>query len=182
MWLGDELTDRHRHKGKLLLWAMVYNITCFYPTRVRIANRGFPKVDHSGIDARIVLEQINSAKNKTTSNRNWTLNPRTVSTAHFLSLMPYPCARSHHLKDWDFNDPYIAMVYWFQLNPLSSSKSKKSIEHDYIRIIKVSVFQAMGSSTGVRHERQKVSSRDSPRVEGSIPVRGSFVFCWIYLL
>ena len=24
-------------------------------------NRGFPKVDHSGIDARIVLEQINSA-------------------------------------------------------------------------------------------------------------------------
>ena len=30
--------------------------------------RGFPKVDHSDIDARIVLEQINSAK-KTTSNR-----------------------------------------------------------------------------------------------------------------
>ena len=25
-------------------------------------NRGFPKVDHSGIDARIVLEQIYSAK------------------------------------------------------------------------------------------------------------------------
>ena len=25
-------------------------------------NRGFPKVDHSGIDARIVLEQINPAK------------------------------------------------------------------------------------------------------------------------
>ena len=24
--------------------------------------QGFPKVDHSGIDARIVLEQINSAK------------------------------------------------------------------------------------------------------------------------
>ena len=31
-------------------------------------NRGFPKVDHSGIDARIVLEQINSAK-KATCNR-----------------------------------------------------------------------------------------------------------------
>ena len=30
--------------------------------------RGFPKVDHSDIDARIVLEQINSAKKKTTSN------------------------------------------------------------------------------------------------------------------
>ena len=50
----------------------------------------------------------------------------------------------------------------------------RPIEHDYIRIIKLSVFQAMGSSTGIRHERQEVSSRDSPRVEGSSPVRGSF--------
>ena len=40
-------------------------------------------------------------------------------------------------------------------------------------IIIVSVFQAMGSSTGVRHERKEVSSTDSPRVEGSSPVRGS---------
>ena len=30
----------------------------------------------------------------------------------------------------------------------------------------------MGSNTGVRHERQEVSSTDSPRVEGSSPVRG----------
>ena len=29
---------------------------------VRTDNQGFPKVYHSGIDARIVLEQINSAK------------------------------------------------------------------------------------------------------------------------
>ena len=85
--------------------------------------RGFPKVDHSGRSARIVLEQINSAKKKTSPNRTWTLDPG--CTAHFLSLMPYPCARSHCLKDWDFNDPYIAMIYWFQLTPLSSSKSKK---------------------------------------------------------
>ena len=69
--------------------------------------RGFPKVDHSDIDARIVLEQINSAK-KATSNRTWTLEP--VYTAHFLCLMPYHCARSHCLKDWDFNDPYIAIT------------------------------------------------------------------------
>ena len=53
---------------------------------------------------------------------------------------------------------------------------------NYIRIIiKVSVFQAMGPSTGVRHERQEVSSTVSPRVEGSTPVRGSFfllnLFC-----
>ena len=64
------------------------------------------------------------------------------------------------------------MLYWFQLNPPSSSKSKRSIEHDYIRTIKVSVFQAMGSSTGERHE--EVSSTVSPRVEGSTPVRGNF--------
>ena len=33
-----------------------------------IGVHGFPKIDHSGIDARIVLEQINSAK-KATCNR-----------------------------------------------------------------------------------------------------------------
>ena len=43
-----------------------------------------------------------------------------------------------------------------------------------IRIIKVTVFQAMGSRTVVRHERQEVSSTDSPGVDGSNPVRGSF--------
>ena len=47
----------------------------------------------------------------------------------------------------------------------------KSIEHDDIRIIKVSVFQEMGSSTVVRCERQEVSN---PRVKGSSPVRGKF--------
>ena len=30
--------------------------------KISVHNRGFPKIDHSGIDARIVLEQINSAK------------------------------------------------------------------------------------------------------------------------
>ena len=38
----------------------------------------------------------------------------------------------------------------------------------------------MGSSTGVRHQRQEVSSTVSPRVESSSPVRGSFFFCWIF--
>ena len=32
---------------------------------------------------------------------------------HFLSVIPYPCVRSHCLKDWDFNDPYVVMLYWF---------------------------------------------------------------------
>ena len=34
----------------------------------------------------------------------------------------------------------------------------------------------MGSSTGVKHERQEVSSTDNPRVEGSTPVRGGGFF------
>ena len=38
--LGHNLTNHVRHAGS-------FN------------NRGFPKIDHSGIDARIVLEQIN---------------------------------------------------------------------------------------------------------------------------
>ena len=46
-------------------------------------------------------------------------------------------------------------------------------------IIKVSVIQEMGSSTGVRHER-KVSSAVSPRVEGSTPVRGKFFAYFFY--
>ena len=40
---------------------------CEYKVGIN-AIRGFPKVDHSGIHARIVLEQITSAK-KTSSNR-----------------------------------------------------------------------------------------------------------------
>ena len=52
--------------------------------------------------------------------------------------------------------------------------SPKSIEHDFIRTIKVLVFQAMRSSTVVWHERQEVSSTVSPRFKGSRPVRGKF--------
>ena len=61
--------------------------------------------------ARIVLEQINSAKK--IFNRTWTIDPRTVCTDHFLSFMSYPCARSQCLKDWDFNYPYVVMLYGF---------------------------------------------------------------------
>ena len=58
----------------------------------------------------------------------------------------------------------------------------KSIEHGYIRIVKVSVLQAMGSSTVVRHERQEMSSTVSPRVGGSNPVRGNFFAEFILLI
>ena len=55
-----------------------------------------------------------------------------------------------------------------------------SVLHDYIRIIKVSVIQEMGSSTVVRHKGQQVSSTVSPRVEGSNPVRGNFFADFFY--
>ena len=70
-----------------------------YPERVI---RGFPKVDHSGRSARIVLEQINSAK-------KIPLTGVEPSTLLLLSLMSYFCARSHCLKDCDFNDPYVVI-------------------------------------------------------------------------
>ena len=47
---------------------------------------------------------------------------------------------------------------------------EKSIEHDYVRIIKVRVFQAMLA----RHETVDTKSEHySTRVSGSIPVRGN---------
>ena len=57
--------------------------------------------------------RIKKISKKLTSNRTWILDSRTDCAAHFLSPMPYPCARSHCLKDWDFNDPYVVMLYWF---------------------------------------------------------------------
>ena len=34
------------------------------------------------------------------------------------------CANSHCLKDWDFKDPYVVMLCWFQLK----SQVQKSID------------------------------------------------------
>ena len=45
----------------------------------------------------------------------------------------------------------------------------KSIEHDYVKIIKVSVFQAINT---VREAWD--CKHYNPRIEGSIPVRGNF--------
>ena len=68
--------------------------------------RDFPKVDHLGIDARIVLEQnkFSNKKLPLTGLELWTLGLT-------FPLMPYPCASSHCLEDSDFNDPYIVVVY-----------------------------------------------------------------------
>ena len=49
----------------------------FLSNFVIIIIRGFPKVDHSGIKARIVSER-NKFTKKATSNRTLTLDPRTV--------------------------------------------------------------------------------------------------------
>ena len=51
-------------------------------------NRGFPKVDHSGIDARIVLEQINSAKNLLTGLEPSTLGMSVLITSCLSCLTP----------------------------------------------------------------------------------------------
>ena len=52
-------------------WDLSVLVTQIYFIRV------VPGIDHSGIDARIVLEQ-NKFSKKVTSNRDWTLNPGTV--------------------------------------------------------------------------------------------------------
>ena len=47
------------------------------------ANRIFPKIDHSAIDARIILEQ-SILRKKGAPNNDWILKPRTVYCAKFL--------------------------------------------------------------------------------------------------
>ena len=71
----------------------------------------------------------------------------------------------------------IDSIDWIRKNALKSSQSIGNLslewnKADYIGIIKASVFQAMGSSTVVRHEIR--SEQHSPRVESSSPVRGKF--------
>ena len=53
-----------------------------------VHNRGFPKIDHSGIDTRIVFKK-NKFSKKVTSNRVRTLDPRTVVLTS--------CVQSHAL-------------------------------------------------------------------------------------
>ena len=51
----------------------------------KLINRVFPKINHSVRSARIVLEK-NKFSKKVTSYRDWTLDPRTVHSAHFMCL------------------------------------------------------------------------------------------------
>ena len=85
-----------------------------------------------------------------------------------------------------FEDSHSQPIYTcFPIIAISAKSSQflqvqKLIEHDYIGIIKVSVFQAMGSSTVARHERRS-EHYNSSRVKGSSPVRGSFFVEFILL-
>ena len=86
--------------------------------------RGFPKIDHSGIGVRIVFKK-NKFSKKATSNRDRTLDPSTVVLTSCVQSWCFTnCANPHCLKDWDLKDPYIIMLYRFQLNPLSSKTPK----------------------------------------------------------
>ena len=52
-------------------------------------SRGFPKIDNSGINARIVLQQ-NKFSKKATSSRTWTLEPRTIVLTSFVHSYVLP--------------------------------------------------------------------------------------------
>ena len=51
----------------------------------KLINRVFPKINHSVRSARIALEK-NKFSKKVTSYRDWTLDPRTLHSVHFLCL------------------------------------------------------------------------------------------------
>ena len=96
-------------------------------------NSRFSLIDHSASSAKIVLEQ-NKFSKKVTSNRDLTPNPM---TAHFL------CLQSHAF-------PILASVNWGIFNSTLVCASIDFLDLEdlaEIRIIKVSVFQAMGIST-----------------------------------
>ena len=82
------------------------NVTCYKIKISCFKAPGFPKIDHSGSSA---------------SHRVWTHNPRTVVlTSSVYSLFPSQLC----LKDWDFKDFYIIMLYRFELNPRSPKAQK----------------------------------------------------------
>ena len=82
------------------------------------------------------------------------------------------CANSHCLKEWDFNNLYVVMLYWFQLNTL---KSKSQLMHKQSWVKNPSINTQMG-----RHETvSRRSEHYSPRVKGSITVRNNFLLILI---
>ena len=114
-------------------------------------SRDFPKIDHSGSSTLIVLEK-NKFSKKVTSYGDWIRNPRTVALASCVYSLSLPnCAYSHCFKDWDFKDPCIVMLYWFQLIPLSS-KSIWRTNKSWVKDPSVNTCQ-VGKAWNCKHKK-----------------------------
>ena len=113
---------------------------------LKVCDSIFP---YSGIDARIILEQNKFSKILPLI-RDWTLDHSTVVLTSFVySLTPCQlCLNSHCLKDWDFNDSYIVMLYWFQLNILSptSKVELKSLQLMLAKIAQMARHETVNQS------------------------------------
>ena len=129
-------------------------------------NITFPKADHSGNDARIVLRQ-NKFSKKVTSNRDWTLKLMMVVFLHSC-LSNY--ANCQVLIEGSLTPPLFVHLYL-----LERIQQKKTWYR--VRIFKVSVFQEMGIDIAGWAWDLKYYIH---RVEGSSPVKGSLLphlFC-----
>ena len=91
----------------------------------KLVIQGFPEWDPFGGAARIVLEQ-NKFSETVTPNTDWIWDARTLVAlllqSHAFPMVLIPIA----WKTDTYTDPYTAMFYWFQLNPL---KFKSQLIH-----------------------------------------------------
>ena len=96
----DFASEVNHNQGLILTGDNILLLECFIlcskASDANIGIQGFPKIDHSGISARIGLEQ-NKFSKKATSNKTKTLNPRTVVLTscvqfHALPTVPIPIA------------------------------------------------------------------------------------------
>ena len=92
---------------------MPIQLECTHQVYTVWVNPGSPKIDHSCIDARIILEQ-NKFNNTATFDRDWTLIPRTVCDAYFLSrawvTVLIPIARK--TETWMIHVQLCSIDFW----------------------------------------------------------------------
>ena len=87
-------------------------------------------------------------------------------------------ANSHYLEDWDFNDPYLVMLYWCQWNPLSPPIPKVNDAQTKVGLKIPQWTLAMIAQMG-RHETVNTRSepyRQSSAIEGFIYVSANFQY------
>ena len=104
--------------------------------------RSFPIINHSSSTVRIILEQKNFSK-KSYLYRDWTWDPRTL-VALVLKWHAFPTELPWQVLIDGYLTP---LLFVYQLTFGLKRIQLKLIEHDYIRIFKVSVFQSMRIST-----------------------------------